>query len=79
MSSLASPGAYLNGKRSAYFLDGDCTPSDISKCDILIASEGETLKRRYKLVRISPTSVLLEDTESKRQQSVPLTPEAPVI
>jgi hypothetical protein len=57
-----------NGKKSAYFLDGD---------DILIASEGETLKRRYKLVRISASSVLLEDTESKRQQSVPLTQEAP--
>jgi len=57
-----------NGKKSAYFLDGD---------DILIASEGETLKRRYKLVRISAGSVLLEDTESKRQQSVPLTQEAP--
>lgn len=57
-----------NGKKSAYFLDGD---------DILIASEGETLKRRYKLVRISVSSVLVEDTESKRQQSLPLTPEAP--
>jgi len=57
-----------NGQKSAYFLDGD---------DILIASEGQTLKRRYKLVRISATSVLLEDTESKRQQSVPLTQEAP--
>ena len=56
-----------NGKRSAYFLDGD---------DILIASEGETLKRRYKVVRISAGSVVLEDTESKRQQSVPLTQEA---
>ena len=57
-----------NGKKSAYFLDGD---------DILIAAEGETLKKRYKLVRISAGSVLLEDTESKRQQSVPLTQEAP--
>ena len=57
-----------NGHKSAYFLDGE---------DILIAAEGETLKRRYKLVRISATSVLLEDTESKRQQSLPLTQEAP--
>jgi hypothetical protein len=55
-----------NGRKSAYFLDGE---------DILIASEGETLKRRYKLVRITSSSVLLEDTESKKQQSVPLTPE----
>jgi len=57
-----------DGRKAAYFLDGE---------DILIASEGETLKRRYKLLRISASSVLLEDTESKRQQSVPLTPEAP--
>ncbi len=56
-----------NGKKSAYFLDGD---------DILIASEGETLKRRYKLVRITASSVLMEDLESKQQQTVPLTPEA---
>jgi hypothetical protein len=57
-----------NGKKSAYFLDGD---------DILIATEGDTLKRRYKLVRISAGSALVEDTESKRQQSLPLAPEAP--
>ncbi len=57
-----------NGKKSAYFLDGD---------DILIASEGETLKRRYKLVRITAGSALVEDTESKRQQSLPLAQEAP--
>lgn len=57
-----------DGKKSAYFLDGD---------DILIAAEGETLKKRYKLVRISASSVLLEDTQSKKQQSVPLTQEAP--
>ena len=59
---------HANGKKSAYFLDGD---------DIVIAAEGETVKRRYKLVRISASSVLMEDIESKAQQSVPLTPEAP--
>jgi hypothetical protein len=56
-----------NGKKTAYFLDGD---------DILIAGEGDTLKRRYKVVRIGPSSVLVEDTESKRQQTVPLTEES---
>ena len=55
-----------NAKKTAYFLDGD---------DILIASEGDTLKRRYRVVRIGPSSVLMEDTESKRQQSIPLTEE----
>jgi len=55
-----------DGKRTAYFLDGD---------EILIAHEGDTVKQRYKVVRISPTAALMEDTQSKRQQSVPLTPE----
>jgi hypothetical protein len=56
----------VDGKRTAYFLDGD---------EILIAKEGDTLKQHYKVVRISPTSALMEDTQSKKQQTVPLTPE----
>ncbi|MBZ5621494.1 MAG: hypothetical protein LAQ69_22620 [Acidobacteriia bacterium] len=56
-----------SGKKTAYFMDGE---------EILIASEGETLKRRYRVVRIGLNSVLMEDTESKRQQSIPLTEEA---
>jgi hypothetical protein len=55
------------GKKTAYFLDGE---------DILVGREGDTLKRRYKVVRIMPTSVMIEDTDAKRQQSVPLTEEA---
>jgi hypothetical protein len=51
----------------AFFLDGD---------DILIAFEGETLKRRYRVVRIGATSVLMEDVELKHQQPVPLAEEA---
>ena len=58
-----------NGKKTAFFLDGD---------DILMATEGETLKRRYRIVRIELNSVTMEDTESKRQQSVALTAEAQV-
>jgi len=57
-----------NAKKTAYFQDGD---------DILVACEGDTLKRRYRVVRIGPNSVLMEDTESKRQQSLPLTEETP--
>ncbi len=63
------------GKKTAYFLDGE---------DILIAAEGETIKtatkpglapveRHYKVVRINTNSVLLEDTQSKRQSTLPLT------
>jgi hypothetical protein len=38
--------------------------------------EGDTLKKRYKIVRINPTSIVIEDLDAKRQQSVPLTPES---
>lgn len=55
------------GSKTAFFLDGE---------DILVAKEGDTLKRRYRLVRIGNTSVVMEDTESKRQQTIPLTEEA---
>lgn len=52
--------------KTAFFLDGE---------DILVAKEGETLKRRYRVVRIGATSVVMEDTESKRQQTLPLAEE----
>jgi hypothetical protein len=52
--------------KKAFFLDGD---------DILIAKEGDTLKKRYRVVRISVTSVVMEDMDSKRQQTIPLTEE----
>lgn len=54
------------GKRTAYLLDGD---------DIFLAAEGDTLKRKYKILRIRNNSVLIEDIDAKRQQSVPLTEE----
>jgi hypothetical protein len=53
--------------KTAFFLDGD---------DILIAKEGDTLKKRYKVVRIGVNSVVMEDTDSKRQQTLPLAEEA---
>jgi hypothetical protein len=60
----SAPG---NTVKTAFFLDGE---------DILVAKEGETLKRRYRLVRIGVNSVVMEDTESKRQQTIPLSEEA---
>jgi hypothetical protein len=56
-----------NGRKTAYFLDGD---------EILSASEGDVLKRRYKVLKIGPSSVLVEDTDAKRQQSLPLVEES---
>ena len=61
-SSMAGSAA-----KTAFFLDGE---------DILVAKEGETLKRRYRVVRIGATSVVMEDTESKRQQTIQLAEEA---
>ena len=55
------------GGKTAFFLDGE---------DILVAKEGDTLKRRYRLLRIGVNSVVMEDTESNRQQTIPLAEEA---
>jgi hypothetical protein len=60
--------AHNNGRKTAFFLDGD---------EISVAAEGETVKKRYRVVRIGVNSVVMEDTESKRQQSLPLTEEQP--
>ncbi|HWQ55031.1 MAG TPA: hypothetical protein VN442_15195 [Bryobacteraceae bacterium] len=57
------------GQKTAFFLDGE---------DILVAGEGETVKRRYKVVRIGLNSVVMEDTESKSQQTLPLAEDAVV-
>jgi hypothetical protein len=53
--------------KRAFFLDGD---------DILVASEGEVVKRRYKVVRIGVNSVVMEDTQFKHEQTLPLQEEA---
>ncbi len=59
--------ARRGGVRTAFFLDGD---------DIVIAGEGDLLKKRYRVVRIGATSVVLEDTQLKREQSLALADEA---
>lgn len=41
--------------------------------DVFIASEGDTVDRRYKVMRISPTSVEIEDEMNNNRQSIPLT------
>ena len=53
--------------RRAFFLDGE---------EILVAAEGETVKKRYKVVRIGVSSVVMEDLDNKNQQTLPLQPEA---
>ncbi len=55
------------GQRRAFFLDGD---------EILVAGEGELIKRRYKVVRIGINSCVVEDVEQKYQQTLPLEEQA---
>jgi hypothetical protein len=57
--------AVRQGVKRAFFLDGD---------DILVAGEGELIKRRYKVVRIGANSALVEDVEHKHEQTLPLEP-----
>lgn len=54
--------------KRAFFLDGE---------DIVIATEGETIKKRYKIIRIGINSATVEDTEfkSNNQQTLPLVTE----
>ena len=54
--------ASAGGKR-AFFLEGE---------DIHVVTEGDIVKRRYKIVRIGINSVVVEDTEFKNQQTLPL-------
>jgi len=41
--------------------------------DVFIASEGDVVNRHYKVLRISPTSVEIEDVLNNNRQSIPLT------
>jgi len=41
--------------------------------DVFIASEGEIVDRHYKVVRISPMSVEIEDVLNNNHQNIPLT------
>ena len=54
-------------RKRAFFLDGE---------DILTANEGDVLKKKYKVVRIGVNSVVMEDVDTKSQQTLPLAEEA---
>jgi len=58
--------ARANGKKIAFFMDGET---------ILMAGEGEMLQKRYRVVRIGVNSVVLQDTQLKREETVPLASE----
>jgi hypothetical protein len=41
--------------------------------DVFIAAEGDIVDRRYRVLRISPTAVDVEDVLNNNRQSLPLT------
>lgn len=49
--------------KRAFFLQGD---------EIVVAKEGELIQRRYKVVRVAVDSCVVEDTETKNQQTLRL-------
>jgi hypothetical protein len=60
-------GALRSTVRRAFFLDGE---------DIIQAGENDTIRNRYKIIRIGVNSAIVEDTVAKNQQTLPLAEEA---
>jgi hypothetical protein len=52
-----------DGHKAAFLLDGE---------DILIAGENDTVKKRYRVVKIGLNSITIEDTQFKSTQTLPL-------
>jgi hypothetical protein len=52
-----------DGRKTAFFLQGS---------QILMGAEGDVVGKRYRVVRIGVNSVVVEDTQDKRQQPLPL-------
>jgi hypothetical protein len=61
-------GALRSTVRRAFFLDGE---------DIVQAGENETIRNRYKILRIGVNSAVVEDTVAKNQQTLQMVEEAP--
>lgn len=57
----------IDGNKTAFFLDGE---------DILLATEGMIVKKRYRIVRINAESVVIEDTDFKREQTLKIAEDA---
>ena len=60
-------GALRSTVRRAFFLDGE---------DIVQAGENETIRNRYKVIRLGVNSAVVEDTVAKNQQTLPMVEEA---
>ncbi len=55
--------AYRHGTKRAFFMEGE---------EIFVAGEGDTIKNRYKIIRIGVNSAVVEDVDFKNQQTLPL-------
>ena len=55
-----------SGVRKAWLLGGD---------DVFLASAGDVVQRKYRVVSISPSTVLIEDIPNANKQTVPLIPQ----
>jgi hypothetical protein len=52
-----------NGARKAFLLHGD---------DVFLASDGDIVQRKYKVISISANSILVEDMANNNRQTLPL-------
>ncbi len=53
----------LNGRRQAFLLQGE---------DVYLASEGDIVARKYRIVTIGPSNIQVEDLVNKDTQTLPL-------
>ena len=63
---FVKPHAAGEGNRG-FFMDGD---------KVLVGVEGQLLADRYLVVQLSPASARMQDTQIKKEQTLPLVPEA---
>jgi hypothetical protein len=54
-----------SGVRKAFLLNGD---------DVYLASAGDVVQRKYRVISIAPTTILIEDIPNNNKQSLPLIP-----
>ena len=73
LASSCTPPAGLSGVDSARAVTARPKSAIASSEDIFIAGEGEIVDRRYKVLRITPTSVEIEDVLNSNRQMIPLT------
>ena len=62
-SEVLWDGHGANGTRQAFLLHGD---------DVFLASDGDIVQRRYKVISFSANSIVVEDMANNNRQTLPL-------